>query len=386
MVQAWRRLAVAIPAVMACCGSAWGIPIVEFSQVDFEYDGVRYDNSEYGSARLRYDGNPAEGLAGVQYVNLSVGGVWVLRNTPVLSDAGAGENRVNFTFDLAAAGGSRGVRVPTLSYGLSVTSGLLSDMPASDQPASVGKREVAYGFGLDDRPPGDPPEVLPPAPAPVAPTGGPAGVDKTHKHKKTVPNQTTPKDQCVSAAISNSLQYLNSQNNLMMPADKISIEGVRTGCGFGDGSVNVDWVAAKIEYTTRAGLPIKTVITTSFAEAMKAIDDDCDVEIQAARKQGFGFAGHVAAVQSITENADGSYNIFVQHDMNQNSNSADDLTDVDEMYYDPTQPNAKIEQGTYFNGMKFQRFVIECPMPVPEPGSVAMVLAGGGLLLVRRRR
>jgi hypothetical protein len=249
----------------------------------------------------------------------------------------------------------------------------------------VGLRNIVYGFGLDDRPPGDPPAPLPPAPTPIPPTAGPAGVDKPHQHKGMLPNQTTPKDQCVAAAISNSLQYLNSQNNLGMSASTISIEGVRTGCGFPDGSVTVDWAQAKTEWTMRAGLPIKTIVTTSFADAMKAIDDNCDVEIQAARKSGFTIAGHVAAVQSITENKDGSYNIFVRHDMNQDSSSADDLEGTDEMYYDPTQPNARLEGGTYFNRLQFQRFVIECPMPIPEPMTSSAIPAVFAVTLCRRR-
>src|SRR2546421_38814 len=202
------KLTLWVAGIVLILGSCVRADSVSFSQVDFTYDGVSYPSSEYGLAALHYAGGSQ-----VLYFNLSVNGTWVEKNKPLLSDFGVGvDQQTRFTFDLGAG---RGVRVPSLAYGFTIAPGTSNTMPASNLSASVPIRAIAYTFGVDERPAGSPPEPLPAAPDSPDPT-----VDTPHKHKGTLPNQQTPPGQCVSAAISNSLQYLNSQNNLgLTPAD-----------------------------------------------------------------------------------------------------------------------------------------------------------------------
>ena len=88
--------------------------LLQFHQLDIDFDEHRIRCSTWGSVRLRFIGRDE-----ILYFNLSVGGQWAVQNIPVLSREGAGKKQETwFSFPL---GNREGERVRRVEYGYALT-------------------------------------------------------------------------------------------------------------------------------------------------------------------------------------------------------------------------------------------------------------------------
>jgi len=117
-----------------------GGPTLALFQVDATLDGSTIVNSDWGSADLTFVGSSS-----VQYFNLSLNGFWAVQNMPVLSNEGSGVIQTQ-TFNFAL-GVPSGTPVSSMSYGLTLSTTLLSSPQPATGTASVGDRAVLIATG-----------------------------------------------------------------------------------------------------------------------------------------------------------------------------------------------------------------------------------------------
>jgi hypothetical protein len=198
--------------------------------------------------------------------------------------------------------------------------------------------------------------------APAGPLqGGPALAAAAAKPR--FPNQDVGKNECGPGAVSNSLMYLNAVFNLgLNPAD-ITIDKMKTATGFNPRGIPLDWEVIKDKYMKDNHLPIQTVTTQSFADAMAALNNMLDVEIETT--------GHVAAVVGITDLGDGKFTLDVAHDTQQGMAGG---TKIETVMY--SMNTGRLTGTTFFNSVPLRKFVIESPIPEPP----TLILFGLGIL------
>ncbi|MFN2386781.1 MAG: hypothetical protein ABR576_10940 [Thermoanaerobaculia bacterium] len=351
------RTALAAAALTALAGSGAPQPTsnLTFYQLDIDFDGDKRHKSQWGYAELDYVGS-AETL----YFNLAVEGFWRLRNIPVLSPDGPGEPYVaSLGFDL---GVQPGTKVKFISYAAALTGSVLSEMPQSLQVARVhGKHYRLYtGFG------GDPIQFSPPAPFQQgAAQGGPK-----YEHKG-FPNQQAGKDECVPAAVSNSLMWLNQKYNLQIPDAHLTIAHAKVATDWDKRRPGCDdnWPQKKKEHLEADGTPIttETISRLEFQKVEEAVKNGCDVEI--------GIDNHTAAVTAIQKLAPGSdpsdpeYALTLTHDADQKSNAKETAVNEPVTYDDD---GLRFHGPPWVENKPVEFIVVECPFtptPTPTPGT-----------------
>ncbi len=320
---------------------------VAFSQVDATLDATTVLDSAWGSVDLTF-----AGTAAIQYFNLTVGAVWAVQNLPILSNEGVGTmhtQTVNFPL-----GVQDGTRVDAIAYGSSLTSAVVTLPPAGTQTATVGRRTVVIASGEV----GGTLQYNTPAPlvgGPVAQTG------PTSAFNSGVPNQEAGLNECVPAAISNSLQFLKKRGLGLDDAD-ITIEKMKEATAWDaeDGAplAPIPWWDLKDQYMQRNGLPVITATTTSLEGALAGLDMHCDVEMRVDidNPRPGEPGGHVVVVTGLTKLASGDWVITVQHDTMQGEPGG---TKSEVVIY--RSNDGTIWDGSGINGSKLGRFVVECP-------------------------
>jgi len=69
---------------------------LQFYQMDFNFDGIMYENTDWGSVDVVYVGQEP-----IMYFNLAVNGDWQIQNIPVLSNQGVDvDQTMTYYFDL----------------------------------------------------------------------------------------------------------------------------------------------------------------------------------------------------------------------------------------------------------------------------------------------
>lgn len=314
----------------------------EFAQVDWDLEGVITNDSEWGSLDLTFSGS-----AEVQYLNLCVNGSWQAQNVPLLSVGGtSGPKTMNVMFDL---GVPRGMPIGNISYGFMITSSPQWMMPPSTSTAAVGDREFVLGSGTTPGSIAGPPE-------PAAPIAGDQ-VTNSAKHDKPFPNQECGKNECVPAAVSNSLQFLNSQHNLGMDAGAIDIGDMKSATGWGPSGCLWTWYDYKAHWMEEKNLPINTSAkvgsgSINMDDVINDIKNGNDVELVAKSPKG---GGHCVAVTGVTKNADGTYSVTIAHDTKQDKPGG---TKTETVTYDPA--TGKFTGGS-LNGWSLEQVVTESP-------------------------
>jgi hypothetical protein len=297
------------------------LPAVALYQNHLNLDGVQTTNSDWGSADVTFKGSST-----VQYLNLSIGLDWRVRNVPVVSFLGPDKpHTVTVNFKLTEPGTS----VTNTTFGLGFSTNTLTLAPLSTNSTVVFHRPIAVysgirGTNLSYRP----------ASNLVGST-----VQTWKAAKPVFPNLEQGENECVPSAVANSLQYLNSVFALGIDAGELTIEKMKEATDwtrFGAASSSIPffgWVSDKISYMTDHNLPIATQKTTDPQAVMDALARCCDVEIE--------MDGHVAAIVAMADIGSGDYALTFSHDVRQGQDG-DDL------------------HGTYW-GSDFITFVIECP-------------------------
>ena len=329
-------------------------PRLAFYQADIADAWYVARDTSLGYAELSFVG--AERM---HYFNLSVRGQWLVRNLPVNNVEGPGvDQTVAYTFELGVPDGTP---VRELPYDFSLTPCVLADMPRVEEDwAIVADRRIAVQPGapfvemVGTGSPGD-----------EGTEGGPAE-DAEHTHTNSgFPNQESDDRACVPTAVSNSLQFLNEKHDLGIDPDAIDIESMKEATNWGDKGaagtgawIDPDesrpegeqeaWWQSKDNYMQANDLPISTVMTEDFGDALDALDEDCDIEIE--------MHGHTAAVVGATRLEDGRYSIDIAHDTDQGDEGG---TTVETVTLDPA--TGAITGGTGTGG-GFNYLVIECPV------------------------
>lgn len=315
-------------------------------------------NSDWGSLDYTY-----MGTSSIQYFNLTVDGVWRVQNMPLLSNEGFGNpSTLTFNFSL---GNTVGTAVPAVSYGYSTTLATKPAAPAMNNAANLTTREINAGTAEGGN-------LLGLTAAPGSLLGGVGGFNSAGH--ANFPNQDCGINFCAPVSVSNSLQFLNAKHNLGMAAADISTAAIAAAIGTTGAGTPLGWWNQKDAYMKAKKLPITTVTSASAQDAIDAIKAGKDVEL--------GGGGHRAALVGIAALDDGRYAIDVAHDTNQGNAGG---TKIERGILDPT--TGKITGITFWNNADFRNFVIESPVvPIPEPETYALMLAGLATVAVMARR
>lgn len=338
---------------------------LQFYQMDFNFDGTLYENTDWGSVDLFYVGQDP-----FMYFNLVVNGEWQIQNIPVLSGRGIDvDQTMTYYFDL---GNDVGEEVTSITYGYDFTEFVLQSMPVETDTAVVNDGYVELWGGEQG---GLMPELGEARPLIGGEVEGRADAKK-HAHKN-FPNQECGKNECAPAAISNSLKFLNTKHNLGLTDDQTSISEMKKATKWDDGAP-ANWWETKKKYMKDKNYPIVTRKITDMSKLAAEIDAGQDVEIRETWKDKDGnTCGHVTCLIGITKLKNGKYSLDVVDDRVQGNDSAG--TNKPRTYiYDPKTGNFN-ESGFI---SKFEWAVVECP-DLPK-WTYHFKFAGcpGGILLV----
>jgi hypothetical protein len=167
-----------------------------------------------------------------------------------------------------------------------------------------------------------------------------------------LPNQDVGAGECVPGAISNSLIFLNEAHLLNIPDNEISIDATKIATGWSAGGAPLSptpwWDLKQAALNADPMIPVTTITTQSFDQAIAALHDDCDVEFRAP--------GHVAVVRGLIKLANGNRGVVIQHDTHQGWIGG---TKREIVIFDAT--DGTLLSGWGFDGKLFDRFIIECP-------------------------
>lgn len=191
---------VVVFVLVAGAHTASATTAVEFSQLGFDWDGVSYERTEWGNAALTY--TPI--AEGPTYFNLAINGVWQVQNVRLMAVDGAGEQTINFAYDL---GVPRGTAVSSTHYDYVFTSAPMGAMPGGSLAAAVNPGSVIMNSGLQGQPLGA--LSAPSGPYVGSTSAGPEAI------APNFPNQDCGLNECAPAAVSNSLLYLNGRNKIL---------------------------------------------------------------------------------------------------------------------------------------------------------------------------
>jgi hypothetical protein len=319
---------------------------LSFYQLNFLYDGTPTYNSEWGAADLTFTGN-----ANTLFFNLTVDTSWVIQNMPVLTIRNEGEVQTQrFWFPI----GVSGIAVTNLYYGYSLTSDF-AEKPAANQISPVSPDTVNIFTGFTGNSPGG----GGPGPAFNLKGGVPVGPPRKHKN---FPNQESPKNFCVPTGISNSMQWLNGENDLGIDPANMEISALgnalHTTTNFGTEKNNIYYTKKK--YCRDNKIPITTHQAKGYqiADVLDEIAAGQDVEMMIDWK-GQGGKGHCVVVTGGTPLGDDRYHLVISHDKDQNKNPGgcvDENTvyDKKKKNWEGALSNADGESGSIL-------FLIECP-------------------------
>jgi len=309
-----------------------GQPVLTFNQQNFDLGGVVTTDSDWGSVDLTFTGDPE-----ILYFNLAVNGTWQVENIPVVSNQGVGvPQTMTYSFDL---GVPPGTDVTNIQYDYSLTPTVQAAMPGGSLPASVTDRWIVIDSGIQLQP-------IPPVPA-ATPLGG-GGTPVAHTHGTKFPNQDCGVNECVPAAVSNSLKFLNDKHNLGLTDAQTSIATMRGATGCGPNGAPVNWYDYKDAYMQANGYPVTTTVV-NVSDIGDEIDKGQDVELTGD--------WHCAAVVGTTDLGGGKSSIDVAHDTKQGQAGG---TKTETVTYDSTTGKLSGSPG-FFDGSGVTSVVSECP-------------------------
>ncbi len=212
-VVARRAFMVILAAMFVVFGTA-SAELLEIYQVDFNFDGTQYQDTEWGAVQFTYTGQTE-----IMYFNLAINDSWQVQNAPILSAEGVGvEQTITLYFDL---GSTRGDDVSLVDYGYQFTPFIFDYPPTTDTTAVVEPQDIVLYSGTG----GKLPE---PEPAKKH-VGGKAKTPVKHSlDPNKFPNQPAGPNECTPTAISNSLNFLNNDRKLGIDPNEITIEKMVT--------------------------------------------------------------------------------------------------------------------------------------------------------------
>lgn len=332
---------------------------LQFYQLNYNLDGKLSTNSDWGGVEITFPANP-----NTLYLNLTItaAGVttpWQIQNAP-LSSIGTGLQKRLLTFDI----GNPGINVPTMGYGYTLTLSPIFSPPPVNQSTTVADLNYRIYSGMNYTT-GNLNLITFKVAVPYV--GG--IVVARGKISDSARNQNCGLNECVPAAISNSLQYLDSVHHLNIPDNEISIDSMKKASGWGpDGAPRDTWAAMKRAYMEAHGIPITTreKLVNYLPNLIEELDNNQDVKITIGWVDSAKSFYHCAQVVSVELLSDGKYQITISHDLQQGVAGG---TKTESGVYDPAT-NKFVSGDLVGYDLGIYRIVIECPsVPQPNPQS-----------------
>ena len=334
---------------------------IQLFQIDHTYDEDVQLDSEFGWVELEFTGKAAP-----EYFNLTINDDWVIQNVPILPVAGEGElQTVNLGFPLDV---EPGTDISEVKAGVSLTSEVKTEAPKSNISLGILTALVKIFNGQDAF------SALTSGDA-VKEFGDEVDGDNWAVHGTAFPNQEAKKNECVPAAVSNSLKFLKDKNPDTLGTVKDEDIGIgsigggigTTATGTAGKNGKATWPGKKDKYLkdkkigiTTTAVPAEQSFTGEATaadcdKALQAIKDGKDVELQGLT--------HCAAIVGMAKLKNGKYVIYVAHDTKQGEEGGQK---VEKIIYDPSAATPKAEGGAGFNGKNIFGFVIEEATAAPQ--------------------
>ncbi len=310
---------------------------LQFEQLDFNVEGMPMKDSPWGSVVLNLV-QPGAFTGSGPLLNVAVDNRWVIQNVPVLFDPKGGGEVISYTyyFDL---GVPYGTDVAELEYAFELTADVRLTMPNDFRKASVADRSFIMSSGIRG-------ESLLPIP-PLVTEKGDRVVGQMWANLGYFPNQECGVNECVPAAVSNSLNFLNGKYNLGMSTPQMDIITMKQATGWDNGCAG-NWPDNKDAWMKKYNYPITTRTETNFDQIINDVKAGQDVEVYSPV--------HCAAVRAIGKMADGRYILYVAHDTKQGEKGG---LRIEKVIFDPT--TGTFEGAPGFNGLPLYSFTVECP-------------------------
>jgi hypothetical protein len=323
--------------------------VLEFYQMSFDLDGVNTYETDWGTVHLTFTGSDD-----ILYFNLTVNGSWQVQDVPVLTLHGTGLSQTQvFWFDL---GNAVGEDVTSIEYAYELTTTPLGGAPTGATPAVVGDDWLRIQNGTRD-------VAGPTSPAPAQALVGGAAADPVQHRHEDFPNQQCGDNECVPAGVSNSLQFLNREWCLGIPADSIDIERMKKATNWDsagcwayhreDPNGHNAWWEDKDNWIRDHGWPITTrkVDAADIAQIADEIDAKQDIEMVVA--------GHLVCVVGIVDLGGGRYSVTYADDRRQNQ-------DPPPCSETTCTWNGTSWEGEPLAGRGILYFIVECPTVDPS--------------------
>jgi hypothetical protein len=222
------------------------------------------------------------------------------------------------------------------------------------------------------------------------PGGGKTGLTATISGTEAaIPAVNEGINGCGPGSAARSLKYLQAQTgiNVTQTAQQVydtlrDGTHMKTVIGKNGGTTGPNFLMGKQQYTTENKLPVTTSRSTSFVDAINALNTKGDVEILidlGVNGRGQNMGGHIAFVSSIVQNLDAAGDVsgytvkLIQS--NQAGGMANNQTDT-------LQFDADGNLQGRGRGAQLTAFQIES---VPEPASFVMLLTAVVVLLLGSR-
>lgn len=336
---------------------------IRLEQISYEFDGQVQEFSSYGSVEIGFIGPLFP-----KYFNLSVNGMWVIQNIPLLPHAGPDvPQTVTMGFDL---GTPPGMPVPAVSAGWDITDTPQGAPPAEEPDVPVEPRPTSGGSGRSVEEPAPPITV----PDPVNEYGDELDGENFAVHGTAFPNKDCGTNECVPTAVSNSLEFLQNTTGSPPAGKPTDIGTMKTATNWSPGTPTRSsgspegWADTKRQYMDDNGYGITTeehpdpddmnheATAAECDAAMQAIRDGKDVEVNGGH--------HTAAVVGMAKLANDCYVMYVAHDTRQGEDGG---CRIEKIIYCPDSPNPRASGGApgFFGGDKINGFTVESKTPTP---------------------
>lgn len=309
-------------------------------QLDLATDSGHQMRSNWGACDVSFDwhGIPL-------YFNLNLNGHWVVQNVLLFSGENPGQLqsiRANFPLPIPP-----GEAFPIGQVAFSLTPGQ-SGPPVnfSPQPFIPMQYEIYSGFEGDNMTIG-PPEPL----------VGCLVQDPPAAHAN-FPNQECGPLECVPAAVSNSLKFLNAKHSMGLADGDLGIDKMKGATSWRKdiGSPHATWPKTKDKYCNlqKAGSSGAQIPVTTRRLGNHQLDT-IEAEIRAGQDVEISTDSHCMALVGIASCEDG-YTIQVAHDTKQGKGGGT-VTETGTV----SKTSRKISGIPFVNGQVVRYIVVECP-------------------------
>ena len=326
-----------------------------FFQMSYSLDQFTAQNTQWGALDLSYTVPTSE-----KYLNVVVNGQWQIQNAPLITylDTNGQQERITETYYFNLFN-TPGTPADGIQYAYTISDSVRSSQPSSIVTGTIAPRHDSITTDY-------PTLIYSGIPTPGPLVGGPTILACRHGY----PNQDCGPYECVPAAVSNGLKWLDSIYHLHMDS-LIGIDSMKSATGWtppikgvpGSGGCTPGaWVQQKINYVNarnkdKAGsMPIST---TKYAGAQIAMafqhwKDNCVFELDIGNATNDG--GHCVSVTCMGQVDNGPWMMKVSSDMAQGTPGGQEVSSIE---YDPST-NTITSGPAWAKGRPILNIIVEC--------------------------